>query len=543
MIKRIEQYPIITIILVVLIMLFFSFPFLEVSIMEARNFISAREMITDGNWLLTTMNGEPRYQKPPLPTWLAALSGLIFGIKNTMAFRLPGILMVMVIGISSFFISKELTKNTQHALVNALIVITSFYVLAIVIEAPWDIFTHGFMLLGIYKLFQLFKYRKHCWTYGLLSGVFIGLSILCKGPISIYALFLPFLFAYGIAYRFVRIKEIILPLLCAILIALIIGGWWYLYVRLNDPITFLQIATKETANWSSYNIRPFYYYWSFFVQSGIWTIPAFVSLIYPYMKSRVSDLKAYRLTLFWTIIAVILLSIIPEKKSRYLMPVLIPLALNTGFYIEYLFRNFKELKGKETSIVYFNFGLISIIGLSFGMVGYFYLRGFSNLNWMLFVIAALALFLISLFILFKLKSDNIQQVFYLTILFVITAFVFITPLSKELKSNNYKNISFLGNQISQTEVKIYSFNYIAPEMIWHFGDKLPKIKLNDSTYKFPAEKSFGMLANDISSKDRLFIEKNYSIKALDTFDLNIVDHSSKQYKNRLMSIYYRLTKK
>ena len=41
---------------------------LLINIMEARNFITAREMIVDGNWLLTTINGEPRYQKPPLPT-------------------------------------------------------------------------------------------------------------------------------------------------------------------------------------------------------------------------------------------------------------------------------------------------------------------------------------------------------------------------------------------------------------------------------------------------------------------------------------------
>ena len=55
---------------------------LLVNIMEARNFITAREMIQDGHWLLTTINGEARYQKPPLPTWLTAFSAIIFGIKK-----------------------------------------------------------------------------------------------------------------------------------------------------------------------------------------------------------------------------------------------------------------------------------------------------------------------------------------------------------------------------------------------------------------------------------------------------------------------------
>ena len=50
--------------------------------MEARNFQAAKEMVEDNNWLLPTLNGEPRYQKPPLPTWLTAFSVLLFNSKN-----------------------------------------------------------------------------------------------------------------------------------------------------------------------------------------------------------------------------------------------------------------------------------------------------------------------------------------------------------------------------------------------------------------------------------------------------------------------------
>ena len=50
---------------------------LFVNIMEARNFITAREMLTHDNWIFTTMNELPRYEKPPLPTWLTAISAWI----------------------------------------------------------------------------------------------------------------------------------------------------------------------------------------------------------------------------------------------------------------------------------------------------------------------------------------------------------------------------------------------------------------------------------------------------------------------------------
>lgn len=44
---------------------------LPTDIMESRNIITAREMVSDGNWLVPTMNGELRLEKPPLPTWVA----------------------------------------------------------------------------------------------------------------------------------------------------------------------------------------------------------------------------------------------------------------------------------------------------------------------------------------------------------------------------------------------------------------------------------------------------------------------------------------
>jgi 4-amino-4-deoxy-L-arabinose transferase-like glycosyltransferase len=43
-------------------------------IMEARNIVTAREMVQDGHWMVPTMNGELRLEKPPLPTWITAVT-------------------------------------------------------------------------------------------------------------------------------------------------------------------------------------------------------------------------------------------------------------------------------------------------------------------------------------------------------------------------------------------------------------------------------------------------------------------------------------
>src|SRR5690606_15049387 len=170
-------------------------------------------------------------------------------------------------------------------------------------------------------LYGFLNFPDNKWKNSLLAGLFIGLSFMSKGPVSLYALLLPFLLAYGVVYKFqvFGIDKKYIPLLVMVLLATAIGIWWFLYVRLADPDAFLAITKKETANWSSYNVRPFYYYWSFFVQSGIWTLPALISLLYPYLKNRVSNKKTYQLTFLWTIFSLILLSIIPEKKAKYLV--------------------------------------------------------------------------------------------------------------------------------------------------------------------------------------------------------------------------------
>ncbi|EPR72092.1 putative membrane protein [Winogradskyella psychrotolerans RS-3] len=352
MIKLIEKYPILSLLLFVIVMLGFTIDAIPVTIMEARNFISAREMLSDNNWILTTMNGEARYQKPPLPTWITAVFGYIFGITSVLALRWPALLFVASIGISTYLLSKKLELTKSHSLINGFIALTSFYIIGITIEAPWDIYTHGFMLMALYQLFLLFQNQKTTILRSLLFVLFLAGSVLSKGPVSLYVLFLPFIIAYGVAFKFKGGTLHFLKLFSLLVFGIVLGGWWYLHVRVADPETFSAIAQRETSNWHSYNVRPFYYYWSFFIQSGLWTVPAFISLLYPYLKTRVTNLKAYRFTFFWTIFAVILLSVIPEKKSRYLMPVLIPLALNIGFYMEYLIREFKNLKDKKKRFLY-----------------------------------------------------------------------------------------------------------------------------------------------------------------------------------------------
>jgi 4-amino-4-deoxy-L-arabinose transferase-like glycosyltransferase len=513
----------------------------HVTIMEARNFITAREMVLDDHWLLTTLNNEPRYHKPPLPTWITAIFGMLFGLNSLFALRLPAALMVLFLSICMFYFSLKLTLSKRQSLYNSLILMTSFYIVAITNEAPVDIFTHGFMLAGLYFLFILFEEKKASWKNAIVAGIFIGFSILSKGPVSLYAMFLPFLIAYGIVFKYRKLNKIIIPFILSVIIFLILGSWWFIYVRLTDPEVFLRIASIETTNWSMYNVKPFYYYWSFFIQSGLWTIPAFISLIYPYLIKKVTHKKVYKFSFWWTISGVILLSIIPEKKARYLVPVLIPLAINIGFYIQYLSANFSKLKSKkETVPVYLNFGVIALIGILFPIVVYKFLNEAITVHFTSYILTSIALLCIGFLILVNLYLKKINNVFFLTIAFMVSTLALGLPISKSLNKNiDFTRINTIHQIEKQHQIKTYSIGKLAPEIIWAYKGILKNIYLKDELI-IPTSNKFGllMMKDDIKMVSSI-LKKNYNIQLLESYNFNV----GIKNKERLKRDMYLISKK
>jgi 4-amino-4-deoxy-L-arabinose transferase-like glycosyltransferase len=497
--------------------------------MEARNFITAREMLNDNNWIFTTMNAEPRYEKPPLPTWLTAISMSVFGMEGLFGLRLPSAIMGLILVVFIYKLLLKITKNIELSFVAGLIATTSFYIVFSSRDGQWDIYTHSFMMLAIFWLYKLYNSTKNWYLYALVSGLFIGCSILSKGPVSLYALFLPFLIAYGIIYKFDGTKARWKALVLLILVALISGGWWNLYVYLFDTRAVAEITSQETGRWLNYNVRPFYYYWSFFIQSGLWTIPSFVALLYPYLKDKVSNKKAYKFTLFWTLASVFLLSVIPEKKSRYLLPVLIPMAMNTAFYIEFLFNHFKSLKTKEAAVIYFHFGIFAIVGCVFPIAAYFYFESFLQDILIWYILSSIFLFIIGVLMFRFLILKKIKPLFYLSIFFLVSIVWFGLPMANKINVNkDYNSIVNINRHLKEYNAPVYEINDFAPEMIWEYGKPIPVLNKNGE-FKIPSEDKFLILSDGKYNLDSLqHIFRNYSTIKIDSVDMNPVSSKHKQ---------------
>jgi 4-amino-4-deoxy-L-arabinose transferase-like glycosyltransferase len=533
--KYLNKYPFLLLTLLCIAIFMVHLDALWVNIMEARNFVTAREMLQKGNWVLTTLNEEPRYQKPPLPTWLSAGSAFLFGIKSVFAMRIPAALVSILMILTTYVFAKKLTNNNTYAFISSLILATSFFIVFSGRNGQWDIFTHGFMMVAIYQLYLLFSSQEKKYKRALIAALFFGCSFMSKGPVSLYTLLLPFLLAYGFVFNYKKGTKSILPLLLFLIVALLLSSWWHVYIYIFDTEKVLATTSKETANWSNYNVRPFYYYWSFFTQSGIWSIPAFIGLLYPYLKNRVFFKKGYQFTLLWTLISVVLLSVIPEKKSRYLLPVLLPLALNTGFYIEYLFRRFANLSDKKEIIpVYINFGIIGLIGVVLPVIGYLFLKDITQVPWIWFAAVSISSFIIGVFIFLQLFQKKIKRVFSATILLIVCLVCFGMPLSKATFQNNaYKSFTALKQWEAENKIPVYEFAYFTPEIIWEYGSSIPVIYNQNQTTTLPDEKTFAVLVGGGDESNLKEAFKNYRIQKVSRYDININSPSHKKYNGRL----------
>jgi 4-amino-4-deoxy-L-arabinose transferase-like glycosyltransferase len=71
------------------------------------------------------------------------------------------------------------------------------------------------------------------------------------------------------------------------------------------------------------------YYWKFFLEAGVWALLLLTAIFMPLHRHN----NDYLMWVIWILAAVILLSLFPEMKPRYLLPVMMPAAAAIGWLV------------------------------------------------------------------------------------------------------------------------------------------------------------------------------------------------------------------
>jgi 4-amino-4-deoxy-L-arabinose transferase-like glycosyltransferase len=160
---------------------------------------ATREMLASGDWLSTTLNGAPRFDKPILIYWLQAASVAALGL-NEFALRLPSALAALawITAIGRFASARV---NVETGALAAWIAATCIGVIVIAHAATADALLNALLAAAMLDAWRFVEDDNHSALRRMY--IWIGLGVLTKGPI---ALLIPVAvtFLYALASRRLR---------------------------------------------------------------------------------------------------------------------------------------------------------------------------------------------------------------------------------------------------------------------------------------------------------------------------------------------------
>lgn len=318
-------------IIVLRVITLFAVPLLDKT--EARYGEIARLMQDTGQWIVLQFDyGIPFWAKPPLSSWLSALSFGAFGV-NEFASRLPSFLIAMAIililikalkieGISRYVLAFILLTIPEYLLHAGVTSTDSALLLAIVIT-----------MISFWKTID--EDKRSVWSYLFFVG--IGLGLLAKGPIIII-LTGPPIFVWCLLGKGRFRKTLLrLPWIIGILVVALIAVPWYWLAEKESPgfIDYFFVGEHfkrfTESGWSGDKYgyakkQPLGMIWLFLLAFGFPWIQIVGYQLWKKRKTLIKD-PWVSFLLFWMLWTPLFFTISKSVIHTYILPSMVPLGL------------------------------------------------------------------------------------------------------------------------------------------------------------------------------------------------------------------------
>lgn len=288
---------------------------------EIRHAEIIREMAESGDYLVPKLLGENYYDKPPLMHALAAWLTRWTGRPSMFLARLPSAVAAMVAVLATYGLGLVLyERKTALVAAFALLGIPGFGIMAR--EARPDMIMCAAILLSCLAMTMGMrcKRRSRRLAYSMLAGIMAGLGVLAKGP---FGLLLPVLFA---VLAPIRRRDLQLPRVGWIGFVfgfLLLVSLWVVPVYLRDKGAYLLgvLGQPDLKIYSAGSGKPFYSY-----------VPVFLLYGFPmclFLPIAIADVRRHGCSAPLSLAAVffLILSLLPQKRTHYLVPMYPFLAL------------------------------------------------------------------------------------------------------------------------------------------------------------------------------------------------------------------------
>lgn len=359
--------------------------------MENFNVATAIETVRDGHWLLPYLQGEPRTKKPPLTQWITAL-GLMSSRSRAWGARWPSLLMACLT-LAAVYELGRIVGGRRLAMLSALICGSSFIFLKYAHVASYDV--HLMLWVTVCHLFLAYAFFRDHWLTGCAgAGVALGLALMTKGPLAILETIVP---AVGfILWRKLKKQPIqwkttrpqrLIAMTFGVGIALAISLPWTLWVMgkvaglpqqwTGEVILSVESRFERRFGWHSYLVLfPEMFPWMLWFAAAMWIA----------IRSRRINPRVQYL-LFWLLLPIVAMTFFPERRDRYLLPMIGPTAVLSGWAMLWLRR---RVQGAEGALCVVQWGALAIIAVIVPLAGATRILSAGGIPWFSPVFAVIA---------------------------------------------------------------------------------------------------------------------------------------------------------
>ncbi len=395
------------------------------------------EIVTElkDNHIVPHLNGTPYGEKPPLFYYITYLSkNALFFFKDEVSMRFSTAVFAIV-GIVFFLITIHRFFGINIATLSSFILMSTplYYWQARYLQV--DMIFSVFISCSLLSFFWFYNTDKK--RYFFIFVLLMAFGFMTKGPLSVI-LILPIIILFLIIernYRVISLRDFFFGI--AIFIVVILPWYFAVYYMERFPYLYENIIRQNLVRffdaWS--HKRPIYYYfttlpldyfpWSVFIPFGI----------YMGVKRIKEDRKTgfFILWLFWMFV---FFSLSSGKISKYMLPVLPPIAILTSLAFLKPEHRYNSLMFLGLSILFFSSGAFLCL-FKTNIYPEFTVER---------IIIGTVLITLSVLICIFLKLNRKSYVFPVIICAIVTIFT-ISNISIYKKLNAYKSPRVLADMV------------------------------------------------------------------------------------------------
>jgi 4-amino-4-deoxy-L-arabinose transferase-like glycosyltransferase len=437
----------------------------------------AREVVETGNYLVPTYNYEPRFKKPPLATWIIALSYRCLGVSE-FAERLPAALAAVLIAVLLYDWGRRYLQP-QVGLSAALVLLTMLKFMVYTRQFVGDVLLTLLLTATFYCFGRaMLASPTHQRRYVLLAYLAMGLGVLNKGIVAI-ALPIFVLVAFIVLIRQWKLLWLLVDG-WGYGLMLLVGGSWYLlmYQRFGWDFIVVNILRETVGRYTSdiLGSRPWHYYLGVYLTETLpWSTFILPALIYwgqwlrrEYRRLPHFDLRACLplLSVLWFVLVFVFFSLSAGKRASYLLVLYPAAALTIGHYFTVILPEERPNSRLHQFLIDF-WILITLFATGFLVLAYQKLE--IRTFW---IIPLVGSFLFSAGLLIKLRRDLPQQAMALAISggLIVGSLTAIMP-----QIEYYRPIPYFAELVKQqtsSEALVGTFAVDTPSLMFYAERKI-----------------------------------------------------------------------